>query len=87
MKDLTALVLVIACVTGARLHAQTAAATPKSVAAAPKAVAAAHGEKAKETTSPEREQIACQLVVWPERHGLEHQRTDDDRNLLRRSVF
>jgi lipopolysaccharide transport protein LptA len=35
MKDLTAMVLVIACATGARLHAQTAAATPKSVAAAP----------------------------------------------------
>jgi lipopolysaccharide transport protein LptA len=41
MKDLTACVLIIACVTGARLHAQTAASTPKSVAAAPKAVAAA----------------------------------------------
>jgi len=47
MKDLTALVLVIACVTGARLHAQTAAATPKSVAAAPKAVAAAPAKKPK----------------------------------------
>jgi lipopolysaccharide transport protein LptA len=35
MKDLTAMVLVIACATGARLHAQTAAATPKAVAAAP----------------------------------------------------
>jgi lipopolysaccharide transport protein LptA len=47
MKDLTALVLVIACVTGARLHAQTAAATPKSVAVAPKAVAAAPAKKPK----------------------------------------
>src|SRR6266850_3427540 len=46
MKDLTALVLVIACVTGVRLHAQTAA-TPKSVAAAPKAVAAAPAKKPK----------------------------------------
>jgi lipopolysaccharide transport protein LptA len=36
MKDLTALVLVIACATGARLHAQTATATPpKAVAVAP----------------------------------------------------
>jgi len=35
MKDLTALVLVIACATGARLHAQTAAPTPKVVAVAP----------------------------------------------------
>jgi lipopolysaccharide transport protein LptA len=40
MKDLTALVLVIACVTSARLHAQTASATPKAVPAVPKAVAA-----------------------------------------------
>ena len=35
MRQLTALVLVIACVTGARLQAQTTAATPKAVAAAP----------------------------------------------------
>jgi lipopolysaccharide transport protein LptA len=47
MKDLTAMVLVVACATGARLHAQTAAATPKSVAAAPKAVAAAPAKKPK----------------------------------------
>src|SRR4030095_11581254 len=47
MKDLTAMVLVIACATGARLHAQTAAATPKSVTAAPKAVAAAPAKKQK----------------------------------------
>ena len=47
MKDLTAIVLVVACVTSARLHAQTAAATPKSVAAAPKAVAAAPAKKPK----------------------------------------
>jgi lipopolysaccharide transport protein LptA len=47
MKDLTALVLVIACVTGGRLQAQTAVATPKSVTAAPKAVAAAPAKKPK----------------------------------------
>jgi lipopolysaccharide transport protein LptA len=47
MKDLTAMVLVIACATGARLHAQTAAATPKSAEAAPKAVAAAPAKKPK----------------------------------------
>ena len=41
MKDLTALVLIVACVTGAPLHAQTVASTPKPVTAAPKAVAAA----------------------------------------------
>ena len=41
------MVLVIACATGARLHAQTAAATPKSAEAAPKAVAAAPAKKPK----------------------------------------
>ena len=41
------MVLVVACATGARLHAQTAAATPKSVAAPPKAVAAAPAKKPK----------------------------------------
>jgi lipopolysaccharide transport protein LptA len=35
MRQLTALVLVIACATDARLQAQTTAATPKAVAAAP----------------------------------------------------
>jgi len=44
MKDLTALVLVIACASSARLPAQTAAATPKAVTAAPKAVAARRGK-------------------------------------------
>jgi len=47
MKDLTLLVLIVACVTGARLHAQTATSTPKSVAAAPKAVAVAPAKKPK----------------------------------------
>jgi len=41
------MVLVIACAAGARLHAQTAAATPKPVEAAPKAVAAAPAKKPK----------------------------------------
>jgi len=41
------LVLIVACVTGAALHAQTAASTPKSVAAAPKAIAAAPAKKPK----------------------------------------
>jgi lipopolysaccharide transport protein LptA len=35
MKKLTAVLLVIACASGARLHAQAAAATPKAVPAAP----------------------------------------------------
>src|SRR4029450_2667503 len=50
MKKLTALVLVIACASGARVLGQTATATPKAVAAAPKAVAAA--PKALPATSP-----------------------------------
>ena len=41
------MVLVVACATGARLHAQTAAATPKSVEAAPKAAATAPAKKPK----------------------------------------
>jgi lipopolysaccharide transport protein LptA len=47
MKKLTALVLVIACVTGGRLNAQTAAPTPKSVEAVPKAVAVGPPKKPK----------------------------------------
>jgi len=52
MKKLTALVLVIACASGARVHAQAAAATPKAAAAAPKAVAAA--PKAAAASSPKK---------------------------------
>jgi lipopolysaccharide transport protein LptA len=51
MNKLPALVLVIACASGARLYAQ-AAATPKGVPAAPKAVAAA--PKAVAATSPKK---------------------------------
>ena len=47
MKDLTALVLVVACAIGGRLHAQTAATTPKAGAAVPKAVAAVPAKKPK----------------------------------------
>jgi lipopolysaccharide transport protein LptA len=47
MKNLTALVLVIACATGTRLHGQTAAATPKAAATVPKAVAVAPTKKPK----------------------------------------
>jgi lipopolysaccharide transport protein LptA len=47
MKDLTVLVLVIACASGIRVHAQTAAATPQAGAADPKAVAAAPAKKPK----------------------------------------
>lgn len=52
MNKLTALVLVIACASGAHVLAQTTAATPKAVAAAPKAVAAA--PKAVAATSPKK---------------------------------
>ena len=62
MKKLTALVLVIACASGARLHAQTAAATPKevpavpkAVPAAPKAVAASQAKKAKKQAAKKEE--------------------------------
>jgi lipopolysaccharide transport protein LptA len=51
MKNLMALVLVIACVTGARLHAQTAAATPKAIEAVPKAVAVGSVKKSKKETA------------------------------------
>jgi len=47
MKKLATLALVIACASGARLHAQTATATPKVVPAVPKAVAASPAKKVK----------------------------------------
>ena len=47
MKDLVALVLIVACASGARLHAQIATATPKAVEAVPKAVAVAPAKKPK----------------------------------------
>ncbi|MGE5213748.1 MAG: LptA/OstA family protein [Nitrospirota bacterium] len=53
MKKLAAVVLVIACSCGARVLAQTAAATPKAVTAAPKAVAVA--PKAVAATSPKKQ--------------------------------
>ena len=52
MKKSTVVVLVIACVSGARSYAQTAAATPKAVTSAPKAVPAA--PKAVAATSPKK---------------------------------
>ena len=47
MKELTALVLVIACASGTRVHAQTGAATPNAGAAAPKAIAVGPAKKTK----------------------------------------
>jgi len=52
MKKLATLVLIIACVTDARSHAQTAAATPKAVVAAPKAAPAV--PKAVAANSPKK---------------------------------
>ena len=86
MNKLTALVLVIACASGAHVLAQTTAATPKAGGARrkqspPKAVAATSPKKPKKQPAKKKKQIACELVVWPKRHGLEHQRTDHDGNL------
>jgi lipopolysaccharide transport protein LptA len=67
MKNLIALVLVVACATGARLPAQTAAATPKAVEAVPKAVAVGPPKKPKkqaaqkENTQKEDKSPANQL--------------------------
>jgi lipopolysaccharide transport protein LptA len=47
MKKLIALVLVIACVSGATVQAQTAAATPKAAPAMPRAVAASSPKNSK----------------------------------------
>jgi lipopolysaccharide transport protein LptA len=62
MKDLMALLLVVACVTGARLHAQTAAATPSAVTAPPKAVAAAPAKKPKKQAQKENKSPANSLL-------------------------
>ena len=70
MKDLTALVLVVACVTGARLHAQTAAATPKSVAAAPKAVAAAPAKKPKKQPAQKENKSPANSLFGQSAMGL-----------------
>jgi lipopolysaccharide transport protein LptA len=55
MNKLTALVLVIACASGARVIAQSAAATPKAVAAAPKAVAVAPKAAATSPKKPKKQ--------------------------------
>jgi lipopolysaccharide transport protein LptA len=70
MKDLTALVLVVACVTGARLHAQTASATPKSVAAAPKAVAVAPSKKPKKQPAQKEDKSPASSLFGQSAMGL-----------------
>src|SRR4029453_14155942 len=70
MKDLTALVLVVACVTGARLHAQTASATPKSVAAAPKAVAVAPAKKPKKQPAQKEDKSPASSLFGQSAMGL-----------------
>jgi len=70
MKDLTALVLVVACVTGERLHAQTASATPKSVAAAPKAVAVAPAKKPKKQPAQKEDKSPANSLFGQSAMGL-----------------
>ena len=70
MKDLRGLVLVIACVTGARLHAQTASATPKSVAAAPKPVAVAPAKKPKKQPAQKENKSPANSLFGQSAMGL-----------------
>src|SRR5438874_6342998 len=70
MKDLTAMVLVIACATGARLQAQTAAATPKSVTAAPKAIAAAPAKKPKKQPPQKQDKSPANSLFGQSAMGL-----------------
>jgi lipopolysaccharide transport protein LptA len=70
MKDLTALVLIVAYVTGARLHAQTASVTPKSVAAAPEAVAAAPPKKPKKQPAEKENKSPANSLFGQSATGL-----------------
>jgi lipopolysaccharide transport protein LptA len=70
MKDLTALVLIAACVTGARLHAQTAAATPKAVEAVPKAVAVAPAKKPKKQPAQKEDKSPANSLFGQSAMGL-----------------
>jgi lipopolysaccharide transport protein LptA len=70
MKDLTALVLVIVCAAGARVHAETAAATPKAVAAAPKAVAAPQAKKPKKQPSQKENNSPANSLFGQSAMGL-----------------
>jgi lipopolysaccharide transport protein LptA len=70
MKDLTALVLVIAFATGAHLQAQTASATPKAVAAVPKAVAVAPAKKPKKQPAPKEDKSPANSLFGQSVMGL-----------------
>jgi lipopolysaccharide transport protein LptA len=70
MKDLTALVLIVACVTSIRLHAQTASATPKSVAAAPKAIAASPPKKPKKQPAEKENKSPANSLFGQSATGL-----------------
>jgi len=70
MKNLTALVLIIACATGARLHAQTAAATPKADAAVPKAVAVAPSKKPKKQPAQQENKSPANSLFGQSAMGL-----------------
>jgi lipopolysaccharide transport protein LptA len=70
MKDLMALLLVIAYASGARLHAQTAAATPKSVSAPPKAVAVAPAKKPKKQPAQKEDKSGADQLFGQSAMGL-----------------
>ncbi len=70
MKNFMALVLVIACAIGARLHAQTAAATPKAVTTPPKAVAAAPAKKPKKQPAQKEDESPANQLFGQSVTGL-----------------
>jgi lipopolysaccharide transport protein LptA len=70
MKNLTALVLVVACATGARLHAQTPTVTPDAVAPAPKAVAAAPTKKPKKQAAQKENKSPANSLFGQSAMGL-----------------
>ena len=70
MKDLMAVVLVIACASGARVQAQTAAATPKVAAAAPKAAAAGSAKKQKKQPAQKEDKSPANSLFGQSAMGL-----------------
>jgi lipopolysaccharide transport protein LptA len=70
MKNLMVLVLIFACATGAPLHAQTAAATPKADAAVPKAVAVAPAKKPKKQPAEKENKSPANSLFGQSAMGL-----------------
>jgi lipopolysaccharide transport protein LptA len=72
MKNLMVLVLIliIACVSGASLHAQTAAATPKADAVVPKAVAVAPAKKPKKQPAEKENKSPANSLFGQSAMGL-----------------